>query len=51
MNHPIKFLDGCNKAKLVPASISHFLEFLGEKNKFQLKKSKYIYNRYNLSIL
>ena len=30
MNHPIKFLDGDNKKKLVPASFSDFLELLWE---------------------
>ena len=33
MNHPIMFLDRDNKAKLVPASFSYFLELLWEKNK------------------
>ena len=32
MNHPIKFLDGDKKTKLVPASFSDFLELLWEKN-------------------
>ena len=31
MNHPIMFLDGDNKTKLVPASFSYFLELLREK--------------------
>ena len=31
MNHPIMFLDGDNKAKLVPASFSYFSELLSEK--------------------
>ena len=34
MNHPIKFPDGDNKTKLVPASFSDFLELLLEKNNF-----------------
>ena len=50
MNHPIKFLDGDKKTKLVPASFSDFLELLWEKNKFYLKRSD-IYSRYNLSTL
>ena len=48
MNHLIKFLDGDNKWKLVPASFSDFLELLLKKNQFQLKKSDR-YNRYNIS--
>ena len=34
MNHPIKFLDGGNKTKLVPVFFSDFLELFWEKNKF-----------------
>ena len=34
MNHLIKFLDGDNKTKLVPASFSDFLELLLKKNQF-----------------
>ena len=36
-----------NKAKLVPASLSYFLELLWEKNKFYLKNC----DSYNLSVL
>ena len=31
MNHPVMFLDGDNKTKLVPAYSSYFLELLREK--------------------
>ena len=34
MNHPVMFLDGDNETKLVPASLSYFLELLCEKIKF-----------------
>ena len=34
MNHPIIVLEWDNKIKLVPASISFFLEMLWDKNKF-----------------
>ena len=33
MNYPIKFLDGDNKMKLVPAYFSGFSEILWEKKK------------------
>ena len=38
MNHPIMFLDWDNKAKLVPASFSYFLELFWEKIKYYLQK-------------
>ena len=44
------FFDRDNKKKLVPAFFSYVLEFLGEKNKFQLKNC-HSYDRYNLSAL
>ena len=47
---PIMFRDQCNKIKLVPASISFFLELLWEENKFYLKKF-HSYSFYYLSAL
>ena len=38
MNHPIKFLDGENQTKLVPASLSDSLELLEGKTNFSLKR-------------
>ena len=51
MNHPIMFLDGGNKTKIVPASFSYFLKLLWEKNKFQLKKCDGFHYSFRLSII
>ena len=45
------FHDQDNKAKLVPASISYFLELFWEKNKLLLKKCHSYNNCYDLSAL
>ena len=50
MNHPTIFLPWDNKIKLVPASLSYFLELYWEKNKSYLEKCD-SFNRYNLSAI